>query len=157
MQTLMSHEIRNVDSLAFPGDCGNCGWSPWSKDGQRLTFLRGGQVWTSGPKGEDAKQITFDSTEKSFPTFSRDGNSIAYLTWQPDNRLNYTQLGPTDLWVVDLATTLATRVTAPASGRINSFDWLDDHTLIFDRVEKEGSSLFPAPRSSLRRLSLLNR
>jgi hypothetical protein len=159
MKTLMPHEIQNVDSSLFPGDCyGRCRWSPWSKDGTRLTFLRGGQVWTSGPNGEDAKQITFDSTLKTFPTFSRDGSSIAYLTWQPNDRQEHTRLGPTDLWVVDIATTLAMRVTAPLSGRINSFDWLDDRTLIFDRVEQQNElPFFSTPRSSLRQLSLMSR
>ena len=157
MQTLMSHEIRNVDSSNFPGDCyAQCRWSPWSKDGKKLTFVRGGQVWTSGPNGEDAKQITFDGARKAFPTFSRDGNLIAYLTWQPDDRLHYTRLGPTDLWVVDIASTLATRVTAPKEGRINSLDWLDDHTLVFDRIEQQAESGFPQPRSSLRRISLVS-
>lgn len=156
MQTLMLDEIHNVDSSNFPGDCyGQCRWSPWSKDGKRLAFVRGGQVWTSGPKSEDAKQLTFDSTRKAFPTFSRDGNSIAYLTWQPSDRLHYTRLGPTDLWVVDIANTLATRITAPSGGRINSFDWLDDHTLLFDRIEQESDADSRVPRSSLRRISLL--
>ena len=112
-------------------------------------------MWTCGPKGDDAKQLTFDSRRKAFPTFSRDGDSIAYLTWQPNDRLHYTRLGPTDLWVVDIASTLATRVTAPSASRINSFDWLDDHTLVFDRIEQESDSDFRVPRSSLRRLSLL--
>ncbi|HJZ79590.1 MAG TPA: hypothetical protein VKD91_04570 [Pyrinomonadaceae bacterium] len=68
------------------------------------------------------------------------------------------QLGLTDLWVVDIATTMAIRVTAPAKQRINSFDWLDDHILIFDRGEpRDRSSVWPAPRSSLRRLSLVSR
>ena len=65
------------------------------------------------------------------------------------------RLGPTDLWVVDSATTLVTRLTAPSKSHINSFGWLDDHRLIFDREENEdGQSLFPDPRSSLRQLSL---
>jgi hypothetical protein len=155
MQTFNSHEIQNVDATIFAGQCyGQCRWNPWSRDSRRLTFLRDGQVWISGPNGEDAKQVTFDSTQKAFPTFSHDGNSIAYLTWQPNDRLHYTRLGPTDLWIVDIVSTLATRVTAPSSGRINSFDWLDDHTLIVDRVEQEGKSTFLAPHSSLRRISL---
>lgn len=152
-ETQRAHRIANPDSDYFPGNNGR--WSPWSKDGSQLTFLRGGQVWISGPNGENGKQLTFDSTRKASPTFSRDGRFIAYLTWQADDRSHYPRLGPTDLWVVDAETTLVTRVTAPSKGQINSFDWLDDHTLIFDRLEREDDeSIRPAPRSSLRRLSL---
>jgi len=153
IQTQSAYRIANPDSDYFPGNNGS--WSPWSKDGSRLTFLRGGQVWISGPNGENGKQLTFDSTRKASPAFSRDGRFIAYVTWQADDRLHYTRLGPTDLWVVDIETTLVTRVTMPSKGRINSFDWLDDHTLIFDRLEQEdGNSFRPIPLSSLRRLSL---
>ena len=152
-QTQLAHRISNPDFDYFPGR--NDRWNPWSKDGSRLTFLRNGQVWISGPKGENEKKLTFDSTRKASPTFSRDGRFIAYITWQADHRLHHTRLGPTDLWVVDTETTLVTRVTAPSKGRINSLDWLDDHTLIFDREEEEdGKSFRPIPRSSLRRLSL---
>lgn len=159
MRTLTSHRIENVDATGSGGDCGyrQCRWSPWAHDGTRLTFLRGGQVWLADPDGQGAKQLTFDSSRKASPTFSPDGRAVAYLTWQPDDRLHYTRLGPADLWVVDTPTTLAARVTAPSSGHINSFDWLDDDTLIFDRFEQQGDSEFrPAPRSSLRRISLSN-
>ena len=147
MQTLSSHQIANVDDDYFPGSS-----SPWSRDGKRLVFLRDGQVWVSDTHGNGAKQLTFDSTRKACPTFSRDGRSVAYLTWQPDNRRHYERVGPTDLWVVDVASTLATRVTASAPGRINGFDWLDDYTLIIDRLDEKKD--FFAPASSLRRISL---
>jgi hypothetical protein len=152
-QTREARWIHNIDFTAL-GDQ-NDHWNPWSRDGARLTFLRGGQVWVSGPNGEGAKQLTFDRTRKACPTFSRNGRSIAYLTWQSDDRLYYTRLGPTDLWVVDIETTLATRVTAPSADRIHGFDWLDDDTLIFDRHEQKGDATFPfEPDSSLWLLSL---
>jgi HEAT repeat protein len=153
MQTEGVNRLASPDSDDFPG---GRGWTPWSKDGSRLALLRDGQVWISGANGENGKQLTFDTTRKAAPTFSRDGRFVAYITWQDDNRLHYSRLGPTDLWVVDTETTLVTRVTAPSPGRINSFDWLDDHTLIFDRLERDDDKSFrPTPRSSLRRLSLM--
>jgi Tol biopolymer transport system component/HEAT repeat protein len=153
-----SYEIKNVDGRIVPGGCSSrCDGNPWSKDGTRLAFVRNGQIWVSDAIGKNAKQITFDSTRKVSPVFSRDGKSIAYLTWQPDNRRQYPRLGPTDLWVVDVESTLALRVTSPATARINSLDWLDDHTLIFDRLQDEEKSVLSlAPSSSLRRLSLAN-
>ena len=152
-----TYEIEKVDDTGFPGDCGSlCDGSPWSKDLARLAFVRNGQIWVSDTLGRNAKQVTVDSTRKTSPVLSRDGKSVAYLTWQPDNRRHYLRLGPTDLWVVDVESTLAVRVTSPASGRINSLDWLDDHTLIFDRLRHDEKSFGGFPSSSLRRLSLAN-
>ncbi len=153
-----SYEIENVDVGTIPGDWSSrCDSNRWSKDGTRLTFVRNGQIWVSDALGKNPKQITFDSTRKVSPVFSPDGRFIAYLTWQPDARRHYPRLGPTDLWVVDVESTLALRVTSPATARINSLDWLNDHTLIFDRLQDEEKSVFrDVPSSSLRRLSLTN-
>ena len=148
-----TYEIENMDDSVFPGDCGSrCDGTPWSKDVSRLAFVRKGQIWVSDGLGRNAKQVTFDSTRKVSPILSRDGRSVAYLTWLPDYRRNNVRLGPTDVWVVDVESTLAVRVTSPAAGRINSLDWLDDHTLLFDRLHHDEWGLIPS--SSLRRLSL---
>lgn len=55
-----------------------------------------------------------------------------------------------DLWVVDLDTTIAARMTAPNPDRIHCLDWLDDDTVIFDRVDVSGFGY----KSSLRRISV---
>jgi hypothetical protein len=125
-------------------------WSPWSHDGQFMVFVRNGQIWMARPDGAEARQLTFDNSKKVFPTFSRDGKRVAYVTYQPDDRLHYTRLGPTDLWVVDVDTTIAARMTAPNSDRINSLDWLDDATVVFDRVDESTYGY----KSTLRRTSL---
>src|SRR6185436_12628184 len=80
-------QTESVQRLASPDAndfSGGRGWTPWSKDGSRLTLLRDGQVWISGANGENGKQLTFDTTRKAAPTFSRDGRFIAYITWQVD-------------------------------------------------------------------------
>jgi Tol biopolymer transport system component len=122
-------------------------WNPWSRDGKRMAIVRQGQVWTVDPDG-NATQATFDAKNKVFPTFSPDGRMVAYITWQSDTREHYTRLGPTDIWVVDLKTGLAARVTRADAGRIESLDWLDNGTLIFDRHPPGGRE------SSLRTISL---
>jgi HEAT repeat protein len=123
-------------------------WNPWSKDGKHLAFVRRGQIWIADADGGNARQLTFDASNKAFPTFSPDGNKIAYVTWQFDNRELYARLGPTDIWVVDCATELAARLTRPNPGHIEGLDWLDGSTLIFDRLDKGER------HSSLKTLSL---
>jgi Tol biopolymer transport system component len=93
-------------------------------------------------------QATFDASNKVFPTFSPDGAKIAYITWQFDNREHYTRLGPTDIWVVDIKRGLAVRVTRADSGRIEGLAWLDNGTLIYDRLEPDET------HSTLRTVSL---
>ena len=123
-------------------------WNPWSRDGKRLALIRNGQAWISDPDGGNATQVTFDASNKIFPTFSPDGTKIAYITWQFDNREHYMRLGPTDIWVIDIKTGLAARVTRADSGRIEGLDWLDNGTIIFDR-------LGPDDRHSMLRTVLL--
>jgi hypothetical protein len=113
-------------------------WSPWSKDGRKITFVKQGQVWISRPDGSESRQLTFDSSNKLFPTFSPDGQRVAYITWQFDNRESYTRLGPTDIWVVDTGSTIAARVTRADSGRIQGLDWINAQTLIHDRQGSGG-------------------
>jgi HEAT repeat protein len=122
-------------------------WNPWSTDGKHLAFIRKGQVWVSDPNG-NATQVTFDASNKVFPTFSPDGTKIAYITWQFDNREHYTRLGPTDIWVVDIKTGLSARVTRADPGRIGGLDWLDNGTIIFDRLDSSDR------HSTLRTISL---
>jgi hypothetical protein len=151
-QTRVLRRLPNIDSISETGDWAyrKCRWNPWSKDGARLAFVRKGQIWVMNADGSSPRQITFDSTQKLFPVFSRDGKRLAYISWQPDNRRHYERMGPTDLWVVNTETSLATRITAPAQERINCLDWLDDNTLIFDRLA-DGFSR----NSSLRVVTLL--
>lgn len=109
-------------------------WNPWSRDGKRLGFVRNGQVWISDTEG-NAAQVTFDTSNKVFPTFSPDGSKLAYIVWQFDNREHSTSLGPTDIWVLDIKTGLAARVTH--ADRIEGLDWVDNGTLIYDRLQPD--------------------
>jgi len=121
-------------------------WNPWSPDGSHITFLRDNQVWMSDPDGQQARQLTFDRRPKCKPTFSPSGRRIAYLARLADNIDNPELVFPHELWVVDIETTLAARLIIPDDRQINCVDWLDDATLIVDRVNTtklfgEGPSL----------------
>ncbi len=145
--------VIEADPLPSYGDRDyrKCRWNPWAKDGTGLAFVRAGQVWVAAPHGREARQLTFDGGTKAWPTFSRDGRRVAYVAWQTDSRVNYGRVGPSDLWVVDVETTLAVRATVPSPARIYCLDWLSEHEVIFDRV---GHGSFLGYKASLRRLDL---
>ena len=112
-------------------------WDPWSRDGKHLVLVRDGQVWTCAPDGTATRQLTFDATQKGWPTFSRDGKRLAYVTWLDNKRVSYQgEQSCSNLWIVDVDSTLAVRVTATAPGTICSLDWLTDQTVIFDRLTR---------------------
>ena len=144
--------LQNMQSSRVFGSWNGrkCRWNPWAKDGSKLAFFRDGEVWISAPDGSGARQLTFDGSQKAFPTFSPDAARIAYVTWQPSKR-QYTRVGPTDLWVVDVETTLAVRATAQSAGRIHCLDWLDTDRLIFDRLAAKSLLGY---RSTLQQLDL---
>jgi HEAT repeat protein len=135
-RTGASRTLANVDQIRFLSgwDYRKCRWDPWAPDGSRFACVRRGEVWILEPDGKKGRQLTFDGTRKAFPTFSPDGRRVAYLTWYPDVRDAYVRSGPSDLWVVDVETALAVRATARGKGQIYCLDWLNEHTLVFDRV-----------------------
>jgi hypothetical protein len=136
--------VIDADQVArLSADFRKIRWNPWSKDGRRIAFTRGGQIWASDPDGTNARQMTFDASEKFFPSFSLDGSKIAYVAFRLDDRLGngYRRIAHTVIWVVDCATGLAASVTALGNGgNIEGVDWLDDHTLIYDRLISDRES-----------------
>jgi hypothetical protein len=144
--------VTAIDPLTVDGHAGAPTWTPWDREGRHLTFVRGGQVWVSDVDGNEAHQLTFDSTSKRFPVFSPDGSRIAYIVWQPDKRQYWE--APTDVWVVDVRTALAVRVTEPDAGRIGGLDWLDGEHLIYDRLVRPAPLVFS---STLRTADLARR
>jgi hypothetical protein len=111
---------------------GRC--NPWSRDGKQLAFVRNGQVWINSTDGSGERQITFDGSHKGFPTFSPDGSKVAYITWQYDRHSSHVRPGPTDIWVADTSTGLVVRLTKLNPDNIEDLDWLNDSTIIFDRL-----------------------
>jgi hypothetical protein len=119
-------------------------WRPWDREGRRLAFVRGGQVWISDLTGANARPLTYESAAKQRPVFSPDGSRIAYIAWQPNHRRGWQAL--TDVWVVDIRTTLTVRITRSDAGSTSGLDWLDRDRLIFDRIARPAG---PTYRSTL--------
>jgi len=52
----------------------------WSRDGRRLAFVTGGQIWTMDAAGGDRRQVTNISTGAAGPVWSPDGRLIAFAS-----------------------------------------------------------------------------
>ena len=56
-----------------------------SPDGSRIVYEALGNLWIADGSGNNAKRLTRGAGEfESYPTFSRDGRSIAYVAWDDD-------------------------------------------------------------------------
>ena len=70
-----------------------------SPDGSRIVYEALGQLWIAGASGGAPKRLTRGATEfESYPTFSRDGRSVAYVAWDDDKagRIKVVGLGGGD-------------------------------------------------------------
>ncbi|HEV8696932.1 MAG TPA: hypothetical protein VGQ89_04490 [Candidatus Limnocylindrales bacterium] len=47
----------------------------------RIAYVSDGQLWAADPDGSDARALTFDSSTKGVPVWSRDGTRIAFLEY----------------------------------------------------------------------------
>jgi imidazolonepropionase-like amidohydrolase/Tol biopolymer transport system component len=52
-----------------------------SPDGRSVVFETMGKLWTKSASGGAAKRLTSGSEMEAYPTWSRDGKSIAYVAW----------------------------------------------------------------------------
>ena len=125
-------------------------WRPWDRSGRRVAFVRDGEVWVRTIVDGSGRQLTFDGTPKRQPVFSPDGSRIAYVA-SPPIRRRYVE-APADVWVVDVRTTLAARVTGPDGCGTAGLDWFDRERLVFDRL---GGRTNPLSTSSLRLADLV--
>ena len=69
-------------------------WVEVSPDGKRVVFESLGRIWTRAlPDGEPRRLTRQEEHWEMFPSFSRDGRSIVYATWD-DRELGAVRLAP---------------------------------------------------------------
>ena len=55
-----------------------------SPDGSRIVYEALGNIWIADGSGNNPRRLTRGDEFESYPTFSRDGRSIAYVAWDDD-------------------------------------------------------------------------
>jgi Tol biopolymer transport system component len=114
-------------------------WNPWFTDSSQLAFFtRNGSVLSiSTPDGKQRKDIQINGTA-GIASPSPDGQFIAYVTFEsrPQNvRPDLQFWGGTRVWIISLGGKMEPRpVTQKSVDETYDLRWLDDHTLLFDRV-----------------------
>ena len=73
-----------------------------SADGREIAFVSGGDIWTVPAAGGDARLLVSHPATESRPLFSPDGTRLAFAS---------TRTGGGDIYVLDLRTTVVTRIT----------------------------------------------
>jgi hypothetical protein len=115
-------------------------WTPWFADGARLVFLRDSTLVIASPDGTTKTEIKIDGAA-GLPVPSPDGQSIAYVTFEPRPKRARPDLqfwGGTTIWVVRASHGSTPRpVTEKNDDEIYDLKWLSNDTLVFDRVADE--------------------
>jgi imidazolonepropionase-like amidohydrolase/Tol biopolymer transport system component len=61
-------------------------WAQAAPDGRTVVFEALGRLWVQDAAGGGRRRLTTQSTEfEAWPSFSRDGRSIVYVTWSDDD------------------------------------------------------------------------
>ena len=114
-------------------------WNPWFADSSRVAYFTHGNsvLAISTPDGKQRTDIQIGGPA-GLAAPSPDGRSIAYVTFELRPREGRPDLqfwGGTRVWVVSLSGKPEPRpVTLKSLDETYDLRWLDDHTLVFDRV-----------------------
>ncbi|MGB2589257.1 MAG: hypothetical protein WBG02_06970 [Candidatus Acidiferrum sp.] len=115
-------------------------WSPWFADSSKLVFLIGSKLVISTPDGSSLTSVGIDGSA-GLPVPSPDGKSIAYVTYEPRPRHIRPDLqfwGGTTIHVVSIAGgSTPHKITEKNEDEVLDLKWLDNETLVFDRVADE--------------------
>lgn len=115
-------------------------WTPWIADGSRLVFLRDSTLVIASPDGKAKTEIQIEGFA-GLPTMSPDGQSIAYVTFEPRSRRARPDLqfwGSTIIWVVRaVAGSRPQAVTEKNADEVFDLKWLNHDALVFDRIADE--------------------
>jgi WD40-like Beta Propeller Repeat len=116
-------------------------WSPWFADSSRLVFVRDSTLVITSPDGTQNTETKVDGYA-GLPVASPDGQSIAYVTFEPrpmKERADLQFWGGTTIWVVPTsAGSTPHPVTQKNQDEVYDLKWLSNDTLVFDRVADEG-------------------
>ena len=102
----------------------------WSPDGTRIAFTEDGALETLTIDGGSLVKLAADALVKASPSWSPDGSHIAFQAFDPSSNTF-------DIWTVDLASALETRVTT--SPAIDSAPaWSPDGSEIAFTTDRDG-------------------
>ncbi len=115
-------------------------WNPWSADSSRLIFLRDRTLVISSPDGTQQKEIEVGGLA-GLPVASPDGKSVAYVACEPRPmkvRPDLQFWGGTTILVISMVEGSKPRaITEKNLDEVLDLKWLDNETLVFDRVADE--------------------
>jgi len=115
-------------------------WNPWFADSSRLVFLKNTALEIATPDGTHRTEITIEGSA-GLPTPSPDGQSIAYVTFDPRPQQGRPDLqfwgGTTILVVAALPGSPPRTVSLKNSDEVYDLKWLNNNALVFDRVADE--------------------
>ena len=126
------HPDRNWDYL-------KPSWNPWFRDSSRLTYISAGALYTSTPDGREKHKL-MEVKNAGLPVPSIDGTRIAYVSFVPRPmklRPDLQFWGGTTVWVLDIANGKTAAVTQPSPDTTLDLRWLDDSSLLLDRITEE--------------------
>jgi hypothetical protein len=116
-------------------------WNPWFADSSRLVLIQDHRLVVAYPDGRKVAEFNIEGVS-GLPTASPDGKRIAYVTFEPrpmSVRPDLHFWGGTTVMVVSLESRLAPQaVTEKNPDEVYDLKWLDDSTVLFDRVADEG-------------------
>ena len=115
-------------------------WNPWFPDSSHLVYISGSHLVVSEPDGVARREIRIDDPA-GLPAASPDGKFIAYVTFESRPRKARPDLkfwGATVIWVLPGASmTNPIAVTSKNSDTTYDLRWLDNNSVVFDRLEDE--------------------
>jgi len=112
-------------------------WNPWFADSSRLVFLSDSTLVISAPDGTNRSEIEI-AGPAGLPVPSPDGQSVAYVIFEPrpgNTRPDLLFWGGTTIKLVSVSPGSSPRaVTLKNQDEVYDLKWLNNHTLVFDRV-----------------------
>ena len=94
-QMLFVMDANGKNQKALTTDAKSESDASWINGGQKIAFIRDGQLWSMNPDGTDRKQLTHDKTGIDAYKFSPDGKKVILIKELPYN--GTIQKNPSDL------------------------------------------------------------